>query len=131
MRWVGIDEAGYGPNLGPLVMTAVIAEGPEERAPDVWGDLAATVARAGDPSGRLWVDDSKAILRAPAGRARLEATCQAVLAAAGAVPGTLADLLAAVGAGSLDDAELSPWLDAGEDGGAVPLARPAPSWDGP
>ena len=26
MRWVGIDEAGYGPNLGPLVMTAVVAE---------------------------------------------------------------------------------------------------------
>ena len=27
MCWAGIDEAGYGPNLGPLVMTAVIAEG--------------------------------------------------------------------------------------------------------
>ena len=25
--WViGIDEAGYGPNLGPLVMSAVVAE---------------------------------------------------------------------------------------------------------
>ena len=31
VRWVGIDEAGYGPNLGPLVMTAVIAEDREGR----------------------------------------------------------------------------------------------------
>ena len=85
MRWVGIDEAGYGPNLGPLVMTAVVAEGPGPREPDVWTDLAATAARAGDPSDRLWVDDSKAVLRVPAGRARLEATCLALLAAAGGV----------------------------------------------
>src|SRR3954447_10974422 len=113
MRWVGIDEAGDGPNLGPLVMTAVVAEGRDDRVPDVWSDLAATVARAGDPSDRLWVDDSKAILRVPSGRTRLEATCLAVLAAAGAAAsGNLGDLLSAVGAGTLDDAELTPWLDA-------------------
>jgi hypothetical protein len=117
MRWVGIDEAGYGPNLGPMVMTAVVAQGPDERAPDVWTDLAATVARAGDSSGRLWVDDSKAILHATSGRAQLEATCLALVAAAhGTVPGTLADLLAATRAGTLADVELTPWLDeAGSD----------------
>jgi hypothetical protein len=123
MRWVGIDEAGYGPNLGPMVMTAVVAEGPGARAPDVWGDLAATVARAGDRSGRCWVDDSKAILRVPSGRARLEATCLAVLAAArGAAPGTLADLLDALDAGTLDEAELTPWID--EDGDAPAPGQP-------
>jgi hypothetical protein len=87
VRWVGIDEAGYGPNLGPLVMTAVIAEGGNatERestaeagpAPDLWRDLAATVDRAGGDPGRFWVDDSKAILRSGRGRQRLEATCLA------------------------------------------------------
>ncbi len=133
LRWVGIDEAGYGPNLGPLVMTAVVAEGPGPRAPDVWTDLASTAARAGDPSDRLWVDDSKAVLRVPAGRARLEATCLALLAAAGgSFPGSMADLLAAVGAGTLEDAELTPWLDGGgadrerAERPGLPAGPPAP-----
>jgi hypothetical protein len=133
MRWVGIDEAGYGPNLGPLVLTAVIAEGPDDQAPDVWGDLAATVARAGDASGRLWVDDSKAILHAGKGRDRLEAAClSAVSAAGGVIPRSLGGLLAALDAGTLAEAELSPWLDGGDPrlpgpGARALLARaPAP-----
>ena len=65
MRWVGIDEAGYGPNLGPLVMTAVVAEGPRDREPDVWGDLPSSASRAGGPPDRLWVDDSKKNMEKP------------------------------------------------------------------
>jgi hypothetical protein len=106
-----------------MVMSAVVAEGPDGCVPDVWGDLAGRVARAGDPSGKHWVDDSKAILRYPAGRARLEATCLAVVAAAvRAMPNTLADLLVALGAGSLEDAEITPWLDPG------PEPEPAPAF---
>ena len=71
MPWiVGIDEAGYGPNLGPLVMTAVVAEAPDERPPDLWNDLSATVCRAGGDAQRLWVDDSKAIWHGPTAAAR-------------------------------------------------------------
>lgn len=116
-RWVGIDEAGYGPNLGPLVMTAVIAEGPEgvsnPRRPDVWADLAHAVARAGDRSKRLWVDDSKQILKARGkGRDRLEATCHALArTVSGASPASLGGLLKAFGAGDLDDVELSLWAN--------------------
>src|SRR5438067_262950 len=113
MRWVGIDEAGYGPNLGPLVMTAVIAEEALGRAPDVWGDLPGAVARAGGDPDRLWIDDSKALYKAGRGRDRLDAACLAALAASGrGAPATLGGLLAAIEAGTLADVEVAPWLDA-------------------
>src|SRR5882724_9353220 len=112
MRWVGIDEVGYGPNLGPLVMTAVVAEGPDDREPDVWGDLPKTVSRAGGTSDRLWVDDSKKLYKAGQGRDRLDTSTLATLAATGRpVPKSFGSLIEALGAGSLDEAELSPWLD--------------------
>ncbi len=113
MLWVGIDEAGYGPNLGPLVMTAVVAEGPDDRPLDLWVDLASTVSRAGGPVDRLWVDDSKRVYKARKGRERLNAACLAVIAASGrGRPETFGALLEAVGAGTLDEVELSPWIKA-------------------
>lgn len=122
MRWVGIDEAGYGPNLGPLVMTAVIAEGPDASPPDLWGDLAATVARAGGAPDRLWIDDSKAILKGGRGRERLEAACLATLAATGReLPRSFGDLLTSIDAGTLADVELALWLDEDDD---LPWPRP-------
>jgi hypothetical protein len=126
MRWVGIDEAGYGPNLGPLVMTAVVAESPDEagdRPPDLWADRAATVARAGGDPRRVWVDDSKALYRPGSGRDRLDAACLALLAAtAGSseLPATVGGLLGALGAGTLEDAELTPWLDPASGDPALP-----------
>ncbi len=120
MRWVGIDEAGYGPNLGPLVMTAVIAEsrhvaenpqsGSQIPQPDLWRDLAATVARGGADSGRFWVDDSKVVLRGGQGRERLESTCLALVDAVGCrLPRNPEDLLASLGVGTLEAAELDRW----------------------
>jgi len=125
MRWVGIDEAGYGPNLGPLVMTAVIAEGqaapesgldPQDNpfcpTPDFWRDLAATVDRGGGDPMRFWVDDSKVLLRGGRGRERLEATCLALIDAVGRkLPRDHVELLDALGAGTLEVAELDRWFD--------------------
>ena len=142
MRWVGIDEAGYGPNLGPLVMTAVIIEadpvpdGLETPALDpparFWDDLGETVCRAGRRDGRLWVDDSKAIFKRGKGRDRLVASCLAVLDAAGHQPPEHLEALieALCGTGTPDPAELARWISSNGEGpawfGSEALERNAP-----
>ncbi|MFO0797369.1 MAG: hypothetical protein U0804_07810 [Gemmataceae bacterium] len=62
MPWVvGIDEAGYGPNLGPLVQAAVCLHLPDDD-PAGWDALKAVVRRAHEPADeRLLIDDSKQV----------------------------------------------------------------------
>jgi ribonuclease HII len=62
MPWVvGIDEAGYGPNLGPLVQAAVALYLPDSD-PAGWATLKAAVRRAHEKAdGRLLIDDSKKV----------------------------------------------------------------------
>lgn len=61
----GMDEAGYGPNLGPLVITVTAWEvpGPPEEF-DFWtvfSPLIAGTADPGRPEGRILVGDSKQV----------------------------------------------------------------------
>jgi hypothetical protein len=75
MPWlVGIDEAGYGPNLGPLVMSAVACRLPASLArTDLWLILADAVRRQGEPAdGRPLVADSKVVHAGPHGLRDLE-----------------------------------------------------------
>jgi hypothetical protein len=109
-RWVGIDEAGYGPNLGPLVMSYVSAVGPLDRPPDLWNDLFETVCRAGECSRRLWIDDSKAVYAGRRGRCRLAAaTLSALQTVGGSIPGTFVELSRALGSGRPAETELDRW----------------------
>jgi hypothetical protein len=62
MPWVvGIDEAGYGPNLGPLVQAAVGFYLPDGDVAG-WETLKPVVRRCGEKAdGRLLIDDSKKV----------------------------------------------------------------------
>jgi hypothetical protein len=83
------------------------------------------VDRAGGNRDRLWVDDSKAILRGGQGRDRLEAACLAAVHATGrGLPESLAALLAALAADRTEEAELSPWFDADGRAGRWPWGCP-------
>jgi hypothetical protein len=80
MSWVvGIDEAGYGPNLGPFVMTATALRVPDDAGGDLWQRLASAVRRDTDSEDdRLLVADSKIVYSTARGLGPLET---AVLAA--------------------------------------------------
>src|SRR5882762_6785621 len=62
MPWVvGIDEAGYGPNLGPLVQAAVALYLPDDD-PAGWETLKPIVRRCHEKDDdRLLIDDSKKV----------------------------------------------------------------------
>ena len=75
MVWiVGVDEAGYGPNLGPFVMTAVACRADDALADAcLWSALRPAVRRAAEADdGRPAVDDSKAVYNTARGLAALE-----------------------------------------------------------
>jgi hypothetical protein len=83
MPWIiGIDEAGYGPNLGPLVMTSVACRAPDCHADaDLWQLLRAAVRRPDDKDdGRLLVADSKVVYSSTRGLLGLETGVLSALA---------------------------------------------------
>ncbi|HEY2785468.1 MAG TPA: hypothetical protein VGJ05_10885 [Fimbriiglobus sp.] len=91
MPWVvGIDEAGYGPNLGPMVQAAVALHLPDDDLAG-WETLKAKVRRSHEPDdGRLLVDDSKKVYSAGSGFDRL---AEGVHSSLGTIPKTLGSLL--------------------------------------
>lgn len=83
MPWiVGIDEAGYGPNLGPFVMTSVACRVPDALAgADLWQILRPAVRPPHESDdGRLVVGDSKQVYSTTRGLGDLETAVLAVLA---------------------------------------------------
>lgn len=88
MPWVvGVDEAGYGPNLGPLAQAAVAVRLPDAD-PAGWASFAPWSRRSGekDPT-KILVDDSKLVHSGKSGFARLERVVAAFLGLPGAAPG--------------------------------------------
>jgi len=92
----GIDEAGYGPHLGPLVVAAAAIElaGPEPPDPDLWHALRGHVRkRLSGSSTRVVICDSKISYGCAGDLAPLERGVLGFLAAAGLRPRSLAELI--------------------------------------
>jgi ribonuclease HII len=114
----GIDEAGFGPLLGPLVVsTAAIAVPEESVAADLWDLLGGTVTRKPRKrAGSLAIGDSKELFHRQHAKAleHLERGVLAMLATRDAHPRSLRELLALLAPGAVGALEEYPWY-AGSD----------------
>jgi hypothetical protein len=119
---VGIDEAGYGPWLGPLVVGASMWRVSDRSAQaDLWSLLDDVVTRAkGAQDGRLAVDDSKAVYDRKRGLCTLERPVLAFAHCAGLRCARVSELLESLGVAGAD-----PRPD--DD---VPAQAPRPGWTG-
>ncbi|TWT99885.1 hypothetical protein Pla108_08280 [Botrimarina colliarenosi] len=107
LHWrIGIDEAGYGPNLGPLVVAATAWRTLSKD--DLYESLVDAVTPT-TPRGdeRLFIADSKAVYAPKAGLAQLE---RAVYAAFGQ-PHCWKELITCLGADPNKEMAKAPWRE--------------------
>ena len=111
----GVDEVGYGPLLGPLVVGRSAARVPAEAdgVPDLWKLLKPAVSVTRDRAGRrLHVADSKKVYspsKAAVGLRELERTALAFAQVAGTATGDLDALLAAADPAAAAEARQIDW----------------------
>lgn len=127
----GIDEAGYGPILGPLVVSATAFEAPAElEAACLWEALRDSVTEGtSSRGGRVPIADSKKLYQRAEGLGRLERSVLAMVAAWRGMPPTVHDLLRLLCPAVLDSLTRYPWyleleapLPRAADAGSVRIA---------
>jgi ribonuclease HII len=112
MAWiVGIDEAGYGPNLGPFVMSSVACRAPDELLEaNLWQCLPGVVCQGKEQPDRLLIDDSKIVNSSVRGLANLERGVLSILWRREPPACCLADYLSTCCVAGLDDVRAEPWF---------------------
>ncbi len=107
----GIDEAGYGPRLGPLVVSATVFQSPDGvSGEEFWQHFGEGISpRHVRGDRRLVVADSKIVYRGGKGFERLEEAVLAFLAVAPGEVRGLAELLSAVSPSTLPKLDTYPW----------------------
>jgi hypothetical protein len=135
---IGADEAGYGPNLGPLVISATVWQVPDgTRGDDLYRLLGSCVVpspgRAAESgAASLVIGDSKRLYQPGGGLGHLERGLLAALALLDRHPTTWREAWDALSAESTDGPPAVPWYD-GYDGpvpvdadpGQIPLLAQA------
>ena len=122
--YAGIDEAGYGPILGSLVVTRCVFELPELAAdthpPSLWSLLRAAVCRRpADDRRRIPVNDSKLLYQPASGPARLELGVLSFLKSLDWTAPTLDDLLRLLAFDELSFPDHQPWYSGPQGGPAL------------
>ncbi|MCK6457784.1 MAG: hypothetical protein L6Q92_14800 [Phycisphaerae bacterium] len=108
---VGIDEAGYGPVLGPLVVSAVAFDVPASLVDaSLWTVLRNCVTTSPRPRDRrLPIIDSKKLYQRKDGLAQLERSALALVGARLDVPATARELLRRIAPAVLPTLDAYPW----------------------
>ena len=106
----GMDEAGYGPNLGPLVISATAWDvNGDPRGIDLW-EIFAGIVSSSRTSDKLQVADSKTVYTAGKSIARLECSVLCLLGLVGKTPRTLKELCSDVMQVPFGLEATAPWL---------------------
>ncbi len=121
--YAGIDEAGYGPLLGPLIVGRSVLVVPklacDAPTPDLWLRLNKAVCkRISDRAGRIAINDSKKLTTKAAGIKHLELGCQAFAGLSGNAsdqPQTLDGWLDMLGETTHRAPKLLPWYAATDE----------------
>ncbi len=112
----GIDEAGYGPLLGPLVVSASAFSIPDSLLKaDLWQLLKKSIAyQRRHLAGRLLITDSKKAYSRKSGIGHIQKTTLAMLRILGAESADLNDLLTFLCPDCLERLRTYPWYSNGQ-----------------